>query len=659
MKNNLIFLALLLLCLNVRAEVRLPGIFSGNIVIQRDKPAHVWGWAEPGEKVKVSFNGQVVKTKAREDGSWLVQLRSMAASTDPQDLMVESIDNDIILKNVVIGDVWICSGQSNMVWPLRRLAAGEEESTRANNPALRMFKVDTEMALVPQDDLEGTGWKMAAGEEVLDFSAVAYYFGRNLLTETGVPVGLVITAWGGTNIEAWTSMETLRKYDHIQRIYAELDKAYDLGRTRTERSQATRLNMIRKAVYQGDGLRLGWESVNTSFGDWDTITLPQEKDNEIFREFDGAVWFRRSFDVPPPFRGKDLRFSLGNLYDHDMVWINGQFIGESFESNVLRRYDASAQLFKPEGNEIVVRIFDYGDEGGFITDPYLMNFHPREDEKGYQLLCGSWIYKKDFALDAPLDLPLDRSRAMANSSPSSLYNQMVHPIVNLSIRGVIWYQGESNASRAHEYASLFPDLIMDWRRHWNQGDFPFLFVQLAAYDQPAEPTWPELREAQRKALELPNTGMAVTIDIGHPTNIHPENKWDVGKRLALAALKVAYGRDITFSGPVLEQAEAEGNRMKLTFSQVGVGLRTKGDYGYLMGFEVSSDNVHFGFAKAEITDERTVMVWSDKVPHPVYVRYAWKNFPAEANLFNSEDLPASPFRTGDWPWITEGNLYGD
>jgi sialate O-acetylesterase len=397
----------------------------------------------------------------------------------------------------------------------------------------------------------------------------------------------------------------------------------------------------------------------TKLGDWDTITLPQAQGNELFRDMDGAVWFRRSFDVPPPFRGKDLTINLGRLYDHDMVWINGYLIGESFESKISRHYDVGSALIRPAGNEIVVRLFDYGDEGGFITDPYAMNFHPVEDPRGYQLLCGLWKYKKSYALEGPLELPLERPRGMANSSPSSLFNQMIHPLLNLSIRGVIWYQGEANASRAHEYASLFPDMIRDWRQHWEQGDFPFLYVQLAAYDRPSQPTWPELREAQRRALELPNTGMAVTIDIGDPTNIHPENKWDVGRRLALAALKVAYGKDIVFSGPVLDKAEPAGDQMLLTFIQVGKGLKAVGDYGYLMGFEVSSDNEHFEFARAEIIDERTVMAWSEKVKQPLYVRYAWKNDPAKANLFNSADLPASPFRTGEWPWITGGNHYGD
>ncbi len=659
MKPNLVILISLIVCFSVQAEVRLPAIFTGNMVIQRDKPVQIWGWADPGEKIKVSFNEQDVMTKAKEDGTWIVQLKSMPANANSQSLMIESKENDIILKNVLVGDVWICSGQSNMVWPLGRLKAGEEESDQANYRYLRMFTVTNEMALIPQENLVGSGWKVAKGQVVLDFSAVAYYFGKELLVKTGVPIGLITTAWGGTNIEAWTSMETLGKYDHILKIYEGLDKEYDLSKTRAEKSLATRKYMIKKTVHQGDGLRLGWESVRTPTGDWDTITLPQERDNALFRDFDGAVWFRRSFDIPPPFQGKDLRINLGNLYDHDMVWINGYLIGESFESKTSRRYDISASLIKPEGNQIAVRIFDYGDEGGFIGDPYQMNFHPVEDPKGYQLLCGLWNFKKSFTLETPLDLPLDRPRSLANSSPSSLFNQMIHPLLNLSIRGAIWYQGEANASRAHEYASLFPDMILDWREHWDQGDFPFLFVQLAAFDRPSELTWPELREAQRKTLELPNTGMAVTIDIGHPTNIHPENKWDVGKRLALSALKMVYEKDITFSGPVLEKAEPADGQMKLTFNQVGDGLRVIGEYGYLMGFEVSTDNEHFEFARAEVFDKNTVLVWSEKVQHPVHVRYAWKNFPGEANLFNSEDLPASPFRTGNWKWITEGNLYGD
>ena len=659
MKKHLLIFSFLVFCPILRAEVRLPGIFTGNMVIQRDKPVKIWGWADPGEKVSVSFNGQDASVKAGKDGTWMVNLKPMPANGNPQSLMIQSRQNDIFLKNILIGDVWICSGQSNMVWYMRRLETGEEEAGRANDPALRMFTVTNEMSFIPQDDLDGTGWKMAMGEEVKDFSAVAYFFGKQLRQDLGVPIGLVTIAWGGTNIEAWTSMETLGKYDHIREIYEGLDKSYDEHTTREERSPDTRLNLIKKYVYQGDGLRLGWESVKTVTGDWDTITLPQQEGNELFRNMDGAVWFRRHFDVPPPFRGKDLTINLGRLYDHDMVWVNGYLIGEAFEPTVSRRYDAGAPMIKPEGNEIVVRLFDYGGEGGFITDPYDMNFHPVDDPRGYQLLCGSWKYKKSHALDEPLELPPDRPRSMVNRSPSSLFNQMIHPLLNLSIRGAIWYQGESNASRAHEYASLFRDMILDWRKQWNLGDFPFLFVQLAAFDRPGEATWPELREAQRKVLELPNTGMAVTIDIGHPTNIHPENKWDVGKRLALAALKVSYGRDITFSGPVLEKAEPAGDQMKLTFTQVGDGLKAKGDYGYLMGFEISSDNEQFAFAQAEIIDNNTVRVWSEKVKQPVQVRYAWKNYPAEANLYNSEDLPASPFRTGDWKWITEGNLYGD
>jgi sialate O-acetylesterase len=659
MRSIHLLVVALLIGHSAEAEVSLPGIFTGNMVIQRDQPVQIWGWADPGERVKVIFNEQRESTKTAKDGTWMITLKPMPANGNPQTLMVESRDNDIILKNVLIGDVWICSGQSNMVWYMHRLAAGEEESSQANYPSLRMFTVSNELALIPQDDLDGSGWKEARGEAVMDFSAVAYYFGKELLRETGVPIGLVTTAWGGTNIEAWTSMETLRNYEHIADIYEELDKSYDLNYTREERSRSRRLQMIRAAVHEGDGLRLGWESARTGTGDWDTITLPQDRDNELFREFDGAVWFRRSFDVPPPFLGKELRFNLGNLYGHDMVWINGYLLGETFESGGIRRYDAPANLMKPQDNKIVVRLFDYGGQGGFITDPYNLNFHPVEDSKGYQLLSGAWLHKRSYTLEEPLDLPPDRPRDMVNRSPSSLFNQMIHPLLDLSIRGTIWYQGEANASRAHEYASLFPDMIRDWRKHWDQGEFPFLFVQLAAYDRPSESTWPELREAQRKALELPSTGMAVTIDIGHPTNIHPENKWDVGKRLALAALKVAYGQDRTWSGPILEKAESEGGKMKLTFSQVGEGLQARGDYPYLMGFEVSADNEHFEFARAEITDERTVHVWSAKVPQPLHVRYAWKNYPAEANLINSEDLPASPFRTGEWKWITEGNHYGD
>ncbi len=487
MKNTLFLLALLLLASPCKSDVTLPAIFTSNMVLQRDMPLIIWGWADKNEKISIQLNGQIQTTKAGKDGTWKIQFNPISAVSQPISMEIKG-KNEIILDNLLIGDVWICAGQSNMYMPMKGLNVGLSEAKEADYPNLRMFTVTNEMALSIQENLKGSGWMLSTGKDIDNFSAVAYYFGKYLHLETGIPIGLISATWGGTNVEAWTSMETLQKYGHIASVYNNLDKTVDY-------------------------------SVNAS-----------------------------------------------------------------------------------------------------------------EEQK--------------------------KKRTSVNQAPSSLFNQMIHPIHNLSISGAIWYQGESNASRALEYASLFPDMIQDWRMHWDQGDFPFLFVQLTAYGRPGTKTWPELREAQRKTLELPNTGMAVTIDIGHPTDLHPQNKWDVGKRLALQALHLVYDKDLTYSGPVLEKVDVDNGRILLSFDQVGNGLKVRSDLGYLMGFEISSDNKEFEFGMARIVNNHTVEVWSEKVKIPQFVRYAWQNYPADANLMNSENLPASPFRTGTWEWITEGNIYG-
>ncbi len=657
MKNLLFILTFIIISVPGRSDVKLPAIFSDNMVIQRNMPIRIWGWADKNEKVTVSLGEEESSTRAGEDGSWNILLDPRPASVDPLSLEIKG-KNSILFKNILIGDVWICSGQSNMFWTLGRVGAGEGSVT-ASYPRMRMFTVEREMALTPVQDLTGSGWIQAEGRTILDFSAVAYYFGKQLLTETGIPIGLISTSWGGTNVEAWTSMNTLEKYPHIASVYEKLDKSVDYSNSATAKLRNERIGAMKEFVYEGTGMLEEWQKYNMSFISWEWTRIPQELDNELFSTMDGAVWFKKQFDLPSPYQDKDIQFNLGAFYDHGMVWLNGHLLGESFEPEPRRNYKAEAGYLKTHDNEIIIRVFDCSGNGGIITRPGQMNFHPVGNPEGRQLLCGDWQYKISLILDNPVDVPGGFSvKASPNTAPSSLFNQMIHPLLNLPITGVIWYQGEANDDRAFEYSKLFPDMIRDWRMHWGQGDFPFLFVQLAAYDRPEPGLWPELREAQRKALELPNTGMAVTIDIGDPDNIHPRNKWDVGKRLALPALKMAYGKDIVYSGPVMESAVVRDGRMVITFSQVGEGLRVRSDYGCLTGFEVSTDNRTFSFARARITDPNTVEVWSDQIKEPAYVRYGWQNYPEDASLFNSENLPASPFRTGTWNWITEGNRYG-
>ncbi len=470
------FLIVLMVTLPVRAEVVLPQVIGSNMVFQRNKPIKVWGTAAKGEKVKVEFNGNKMSATPKKDGTWMVTFPAMSAG-GPYTMSIKG-DNSIGLDNIYIGDIWICSGQSNMQWILQNVNNAEEEIANADFPKIRIITIPRNAQLSPADDVPATDWQLCSPSTVPDFSAVAYFFGRNIYKETGIPIGLISTNWGGTNIEAWTSS------DFLSTVPGFSDKI---------KAQANRL-----------------------------------QENE-----------------------------------------------------------------KPKPND----------------------------------------------------------------NPSSLYNGMIHPLLKLAVKGAIWYQGESNAGRAYQYRTLHPLLIESWREKWNQPDLPFIFVQLANFkkveNDPVESDWAELREAQLMTLsKLDNTGMAVTIDIGEADNIHPRNKQDVGYRLALNALKIAYGRDIVNSGPLYDSVEFKDGKAYISFTSEGTGLMVRDKYGYVKGFAIAGADKKFKWAKAKVEGDR-VVVWSEEVPDPVAVRYAWANNPDDANLYNKENLPASPFRTDDWPGVTE------
>ncbi|MEM6377789.1 MAG: sialate O-acetylesterase, partial [Bacteroidota bacterium] len=389
----------------------------------------------------------------------------------------------------------------------------------------------------------------------------------------------------------------------------------------------------------------------------------------LFQSIDGAVWFRKTFEIPLPFRGKDLKFNLGQMDDHDIVWVNGQKIGSSSKKQDWRNYFIEAEHLKEGQNEIVVRIFDFEGNGGYVTDPYFINFHPVEDSKGYYLLSGDWKYKIGKTIDTPLKLPYVPANEgrLANITPSSLYQQMIHPLRHFSISGAIWYQGESNSSRGYEYQHFFPNMIKSWRTSFDQGDFPFLFVQLPNFRgknrDGSLSNWPELRQAQTEALKLPNTGMAVTIDIGLENNIHPPNKQDVGHRLALAAFNLHYKKNQAFQGPTIQKMKQKRNALIITFEHTGEGLqssKTGEDFGLqINNFEIAGADDIFYKAQARIIGKNQIKVWTKEVTQPINVRYAWKNNPSSVNLYNNHGLPAPPFRTGNWEWETRKNKYVD
>jgi sialate O-acetylesterase len=496
------------------AQVRLPEVLADHMVVQRGIEVPIWGWTAPGAEVTVRMGSATAEATADADGRFVAHLPPQEAG-GPHTISVTS-ENTVWLKDVLVGDVWICSGQSNMAWTVANSNNAEQEIAEATYPRMRLFTVARRPATEPKEDCQGD-WKACSPETVGGFSAVGYFFGRHLHEHLDVPVGLVNTSWGGTPSEAWTSPETVAKVDAFAPIVERFE----------DRIEA----------------------------------YPKQK----------KAW-------------------------------------EEQKEERLAKWKERAEKARADGKR-----------------------PPRKPRP-------------------PQDPTLSPHR------PSNLYNGMIAPLLPMRIRGAIWYQGESNASRAYQYRTIFPAMIRDWRAHWKQGDFPFFWVQLANFmkreAEPGQSAWAELREAQTLALDLPNTGQAVIIDIGEAGDIHPRNKQDVGKRLALAARAVAYGEDLTYSGPTYKSMTIEGGKVRLTFDHTGGGLVAKGG-GPLKGFAVAGKDNEWHWAEARI-DGDTVVVSSDEVKEPVAVRYAWANNP-ECNLYNEAGLPASPFRTDDWPGTTVEN----
>ncbi len=658
LRGSLLFMLALVGCDNLHPPARdivLNPLFGDNMVLQQQQKVPVWGTAEPGSKVTVILGKQKQAGIADSSGNWRVDLEPLAAG-GPFELIVKGRETKKI-NNVMVGEVWLCSGQSNMEMPVSgswaRVMNDKEEVAQADYPDIRLLMIDKETANKPQKTAENSGWKECSPETVPEFSAVAYFFGRYLHKKLHVPIGLIESSWGGTVVEAWTSGKTLKKLPEFADLVGEIESD-----TRTKQEKALALKKkreewpdnIEKILKTSGIFEHGYQKTGYDFGHWKTMKLPTLWEKAGVN-VDGVVWFGKEVNIPSSWQGKDLTLSLGKINDYDITWFNGIRVGRGTDVSESRIYKIPADIVKPGKNRIVVQVLDIGNVGGLYGPAKDMKCTCQDSSIS---LVGNWRYKVDPIKIDVHKLPEKPNRNYGVNRPTVLYNAMINPLVPYAIRGVIWYQGESNAGRAWQYRYLFRDMIQDWRKAWGR-DFPFLYVQLANFmkekPQPAEDAWAELREAQSMALTLPNTGMAVTIDIGNAENIHPTNKQEAGRRLALIALAKVYGENIPCSGPVYKSMKIEGNKIYLSFTHTEGGLITKGDKAP-EGFAIAGPDKKFVWARARIERDEMV-VWSPAVKNPVAVRYAWAANPV-CNLYNGAGLPASPFRTDDWRGITYG-----
>ncbi|WP_134142765.1 sialate O-acetylesterase [Flavobacterium sp. S87F.05.LMB.W.Kidney.N] len=644
MKKSLLFIFLIISVLS-NANVRMPLIFSDGMVLQRDKQIPIWGFADPNESVEIHFNKQIKKTQADKNGKWTVNLSPEKAG-GPFELIIIG-KNKITIKNVLVGEVWICSGQSNMEFQVYKTMNAEKEIADSNYPMIRHFGVAQDLSGTPKEDLKQGKWEAANKETVGNFTAVGYYFARKLYTELKIPIGIINTSWGGTNVETWTSREAFQNSPEFKAMIADvpvvdIDSVFEIYKKSV-------LDNLKKV--QGFDVSLENENqfkdLNFQDKNWPEIKVPSLWENQQIGNIDGIVWMRKTIVLTAEQAKKEAVLHLAKVDDEDKTYINGVEVGTNNLWDKLRVYKIPANVLKEGANVIAVRITDYSGGGGIYGDPADLKI----DFKDTNLpLDGLWKF----------NVVQVKIAISPNSYPSLLYNAMVNPLVPYAMQGVLWYQGEANVWRAAEYKKSFPLMINDWRTKFKQGDFPFYFVQLSTFDEfggnsQKGSRWAELREAQSETLKLKNTGMVVTTDIGNAKDIHPTNKQDIGLRLAAVAMNNIYDKKQVHSGPAYKSQEIKGNQIILTFDNIGSGLSTPNN-DELKGFEIAGADKVFHSAKAIIKDNK-IIVSSDKVQNPVAVHYGWADDDTAINLFNKEKFPASPFRTDNWEMITANEKY--
>ena len=649
------------------ANVKLADLFGDNMVLQRDSSAPVWGSADPGDKITLTLGAQSVTAAAAADGTWKAIFQGLKPGP-PQTLTVAGSHNTVTITNVAVGEVWVTSGQSNMQY----LLIDQDEIAAPANPDIRYFESPRSMSAQPETAFPPKvyPWIAAAPDTRAKMSAVAYYFAKNLNQELGVPIGIIDCTWGGTPAEPWTSREALESVPEYkdaidQAILGFQNQAANAARYAADCAQWEKT--FGRADSGNTGFAAGWASPNFDATSWMSFTPGKSPNwNAVGLPNGGAVWLRKTVSLPPEAAGKGFTLNLGPVPGIDIAYFNGTQVGSAGWTlpgflRQSRSYPVPGSLVKAGDNVIAIRIF--------TQTNWNANF-AQGDRLGLPVSAPASV-SNDWLAHVESQLPPMTPDATAarppfpypppGCTPTTNFNAMVCPLMPYAIKGALWYQGESNAPHAYAYRTLLPLLIQSWRARWNIGEFPFYIVQLPNLGNPAKvpedtSNWAVIRESQLLTWKkVPNTGMTVNIDIGEATNLHPHDKKDVGHRLSLFALANAYGRPIEGSGPIYDSMVVEGNKIRVKFTHLGGGLVAKD--GPLQQFAIAGDDKKFVWGDAAI-DGDTVVLSSASVPKPVAVRYAWAANPAGCNLYNKSGLPASPFRSDDWPVVTQGLWYG-
>ncbi len=618
-------------------------IFGDNMVLQRGKVNTIWGWSVPGDRIEVEVGEQKASAVVGADRRWTVKFQPPPAG-GPYTLRIKG-QQTAELHNLLVGDVWLCGGQSNMQFGLRGAKNGAEQVKLANYPEIRFFSVTPHPAYHHTDTVDGS-WKVLSPETAGDVSAVAYYFARRVRQDIHVPIGLVLDSLGGTPAEAWTSAEALRPLHDFDVPMAELD--------RLSASNAPEYgNYVMHWYDEFDvGLKGKWASAGLDDSDWKDVKLPGGFSELGVPDTPAVAWFRKQITLPDPLPPGRALLLLGQIERMDTVYVNGESVGGSAWVENPRVYPLHDGVLKPGRNLIAIRVLKTKPEGGFLGKPD--ELHLTLGDKSSIPLAGAWKGRLSVDARPPHSLPIGYENWPV--MPTVLYKGMLEPLAPLAITGVLWYQGEQNSDRGYQYRKILPATIADWRKLFAQGDLPFYIVSLPEFSQhsdtPKDDAWAETRESQAKVVSnVPNTCLAVTIDTGDPENLHPKDKEPVGDRLARCALALQYGEKIAYAGPTLASIDRLADSIRLHFNHADGGLVSKGPK--LGEFSIAGEDHKWYWADARIEGD-SIVVSSASVPHPTEVRYAWQSNP-QATLFNGAGLPAGPFRTDDWPGLTDAH----